>query len=110
VDDYFHGEEAKSKSSLKFGGGPGGAFSADFFRILPIVNQSLPPNPVPKAVDKSMNKLAKAHACWCGSMCLKKQHLFCSFQTRQGSHSLPVLRLFLFLLRSFDALFLGRMH
>jgi hypothetical protein len=105
------GEEVKSKSGLKFEGGPAVLFRQIFFRILPIVNQSLPPNPVLKAVDKSMNKLAKAHACWRGGTCLKKQQLFCAVQTRQGSHLLPVLRLFLYFLHALlTPCFLGRMH
>lgn len=43
------------------------------------------PNPVPKAVDKSLNKPVKAHACWAGGVCLKKQQLLCSVQAHQFS-------------------------
>jgi hypothetical protein len=31
----------------------------------------LPPNRVPKGVDKSLNNCAKPHPDWCGSDCLK---------------------------------------
>jgi hypothetical protein len=52
---------------------------------------------VPKAVDKSLNKLVKAHAWWLGGVCLKKQQLLCSVQARRFSLAFLFLRLFLLL-------------
>jgi hypothetical protein len=65
---------------------------------------TLPPNPVPKAVDKSLNKPAKAHACWLGGECLKKQQLQGSLQARPMRLHALVLRLFLLLYSRFPSL------
>jgi hypothetical protein len=55
------------------------------------------PNPVPKAVDKSLNKPAKAHACWAGGVCLIKQQLAGMARAQRTSPQGLVLRLFLWL-------------
>ena len=53
------------------------------------------PNTVPKAVDKSMNKRARAHACWDGGVCLKKQQLMDPLRTATMGACTADLRLFL---------------
>ena len=53
------------------------------------------PNCGTKAVDKSLNKPAKAHACWVGRVCLKKRQLIEADLAHSLSQRALDLRLFL---------------